>query len=111
MTARTHQQIMESLPEDRRDRIEERAAEIRAEVEGLRALRLLAERTQEQLAQTLGVKQPSVHKIERQSDLYLSTLRRFVEAAGGTLELIVTLPGKGTLRLTGLGVLTEEEPA
>jgi len=46
-----------------------------------------------------------VHKIERQTDLYLSTLRRFVEAAGGTLELRVSLPGKGTIRLTGLGDL------
>lgn len=34
-----------------------------------------------------------------------STLRRFVEAAGGTLELRVTLPGKGVMHLTGLGEL------
>jgi transcriptional regulator with XRE-family HTH domain len=71
----------------------------------LRALRALAERSQEQIADALGMKQPSVHKIERQADLYLSTLRRFVEAAGGTLELRVNLPGKGTIRLTGLGDL------
>jgi Helix-turn-helix domain len=57
------------------------------------------------IATLLGVKQPSVHKIEQQTDLYLSTLRRFVEAAGGTLELQVTLPGKGTLHLTGVGEL------
>jgi predicted XRE-type DNA-binding protein len=68
-------------------------------------LRLLAERSQEQIAETLGVKQPSVHKIERQTDLYLSTLRRFVEAAGGKLELRVELPGKGVLHLTGVGDL------
>ena len=46
-----------------------------------------------------------MHKIERQTDLYLSTLRRYVEAAGGTLELRVELPGKGVLHLTGLGEL------
>jgi len=57
------------------------------------------------VAPFLGIKQPSVLKIERQTDLYLSTLRRFVEAAGGTLELRVKLPGKGVLRLTGLGKL------
>lgn len=62
------------------------------------------------MAPSLGIKQPSVHKIEQQSDIYLSTLRRFVEAAGGTMELVVTLPDKGTLRLTGLGDdLTEKE--
>ena len=102
---RTHEEILASLPEERRAQIEARAAELHREVEGLRALRLLADRSQEQIAQALGVKQPSVLKIERQTDLYLSTLRRFVEAAGGTLELRVELPGKGVLRLTGMGEL------
>jgi hypothetical protein len=78
---------------------------LQGEVEGLKALRLLAERSQEQIAIGLGIKQPSVLKIERQTDLYLSTLRRFVEAAGGTLELRVELPGKGVLHLKGLGEL------
>jgi hypothetical protein len=87
----------------RRARINERAAKLHREVEG--ALRLLTQRSQDQIAVSLGSKQPSVLKIERQTDLYLSTLRRFVEAAGGTLELRVELPGKGVLRLTGLGEL------
>jgi transcriptional regulator with XRE-family HTH domain len=103
--ARTHEEIMASLPQERQDRIKARAAEMLREIEGLKALRLLAERSQEQIAQSLGVKQPSVLKIERQTDLYLSTLRRFVEAAGGTLELRVELPGTGVMRLTGMGEL------
>jgi hypothetical protein len=102
---RTREEIMAGLPKERRERIETRAVELHAEVDGLKALRLLAERSQDQIAQSLGVKQPSVLKIERQTDLYLSTLRRFVEAAGGTLELRVELPGKGVLHLTGLGEL------
>lgn len=69
-----------------------------------KALRKLSERSQEQIAQSLGVKQPAIVKIEKQTDLYLSTLRRFVEAAGGTLELRVELPGKGTMHLTGIGI-------
>lgn len=100
---RTYEEIMDAFPEERRRRIEARTAELVAEVEGLKALRQLAERSQEQIAASLGIKQPSVHKIERQTDLYLSTLRRFVEAAGGTLELRVELPGKGVLHLTGVG--------
>lgn len=103
--ARTHDDIMASLPAERRERIKAQAVELHREVEGLKALRLLAERSQEQIAQALGVKQPSVLKIERQTDLYLSTLRRFVEAAGGTLELRVELPGKGVMHLTGMGDL------
>lgn len=106
MTGRTREEIMASLPEHRRAKIEARAQDLIAEVEGLKALRHLAEQSQEQIAQSLGIKQPSVAKIERQTDLYLSTLRRFVEAAGGTLELRVALPGKGVLHLTGIGELT-----
>ncbi|MBI5162904.1 MAG: XRE family transcriptional regulator [Magnetospirillum sp.] len=105
---RTLDEVMQSLPDDRRQAVEARADELLAEVEGLRALRALADRSQEQLADALGIKQPSVHKIERQADLYLSTLRRFVEAAGGTLELRVSLPGKGTIKLTGLGDLHQQ---
>ena len=102
---RTREEILAGLPKVRRARIEDRAAVLLDEVEGLKALRLLAQRSQEDIAQSLGVKQPSVSKMERQTDLYLSTLRRFVEAAGGTLELRVELPGKGVLHLTGLGEL------
>lgn len=100
---RTHDEILAGLPKARREKIEARATVLTGEVEGLKALRELAERSQEQMAQALGVKQPSVLKIERQTDLYLSTLRRFVEAAGGTLELRVELPGRGVLQLTGMG--------
>lgn len=101
---RTVKQIKAAMtPEDRAE-VEARTAELIAEVEGLKAFRVLAERSQEQIAKSLGIKQPSVHKIEKQTDLYLSTLRRFVEAAGGSLELRVELPGKGVLHLTGVGV-------
>jgi DNA-binding XRE family transcriptional regulator len=105
MSGRTRAEIVASLPEEDRAWVEARAQELIAEVEGLKELRKLAERSQQQIAQSLGVKQPSVVKIERQTDLYLSTLRRFVEAAGGKLELRVELPGKGVLHLTGLGEL------
>lgn len=99
----THEELMARLPKDRQERIKARAAELQSEVEGLKALRKLARRSQEQIAQSLGIKQPSVVKIERQTDLYLSTLRRFVEAAGGTLELRIELPGTGAFTLTGVG--------
>ena len=102
---RTRSEMMAALPAERRSKIEARAAELIAEVEGLKALRQLAERSQEEMAATLKIKQPSVHKIEKQTDLYLSTLRRFVEAAGGTLELRIELPGKGVMHLTGVGDL------
>ena len=100
---RTLDDIMAALPGARRDKVEARSAELIAEVEGLKTLRQLAARSQAEMAATLKIKQPSVHKIEKQTDLYLSTLRRYVEAAGGTLELRIELPGKGVMHLTGVG--------
>jgi DNA-binding XRE family transcriptional regulator len=48
--------------------------------------------TQQQVADTLGIEQASVSKIERQTDLYISTLRRFIEACGGKLRIEVDFP-------------------
>lgn len=104
---RTHEELMAALPIERRRKIEARAAEMQREIDGLKALRKLTEHSQEQIAQSLGIKQPSVVKMERQTDLYLSTLRRFVEAAGGKLELRVELPGVGAFALTGVGEVGE----
>jgi DNA-binding XRE family transcriptional regulator len=97
--------VIAAMPQESQERIRARAAEMVAEIEGLKALRKLAARSQEQIAQSLGIKQPGIVKIERQTDLYLSTLRRFIEAAGGTLELRVELPGAGAFVLTGVGEL------
>ncbi len=65
----------------------------------LRAARRL---TQEQLADTLGLTQGAVSQVEHQTDLYLSTLRKFVEAMGGQLEIWAEVPD-GRIRLTEIG--------
>ena len=104
--ARTLDDIMADLPAERRERIERRADEILAELNGLAELRKLVDLTQGQIAEALHVKQPAVQQLEKRADLYLSTLQRFVAAAGGELELRVSLPGKGAFKLTGIGDLT-----
>lgn len=53
-----------------------------------RALKL----SQEEIAQVLGVGQGSVAKIEKRTDMYVSTLRRFIEAMGGELEIVARFP-------------------
>lgn len=55
--------------------------------------------TQEELAESLGIKQPSLSKLESQSDMQISTLQRLIEALGGNLELVAHLPG-GDVRIT-----------
>lgn len=73
--------------------------EIKPEVKGLRELRLIAGKAQADVATALQIKQPSVSKVENQTDMYLSTLRAYVEAIGGRLELIVRLPERPMPRL------------
>lgn len=94
--------VMDRLPKARRDRIAARVREIRGEIEGLQALRKATTKTQVEIAKSLGVSQPSVAKIEKQADMYLSTLRSYVEAAGGKLELVVHLKDGHSVQLSGL---------
>ena len=54
--------------------------------------------TQEELAGTLDITQPSLSKLENQDDMHISTLRRLIEALGGDLEIIAHLP-KGDIRI------------
>lgn len=78
-------------PERRRRVTEARReaeAEQRAYEQTLAELRRARAYTQEQLADALGVPQSQVSRIERQADLYVSTLARYVEALGGRLELV-----------------------
>lgn len=95
--------IIAALPPERQKAIETRYHELRQEVEGLRELRLIAGKAQADIATSLKIKQPSVSKIEKQADMYLSTLRSYVQAIGGELELVVKLPKRPALHLHALG--------
>lgn len=50
--------------------------------------------TQHQVAEALGVSQANVSRIEREEDVYLSTLRRYVAALGGELEINAVFPDR-----------------
>ena len=58
----------------------------------LQELRRARALSQEQLARTLGVKQASVSKLERRTDMYIQTLRNYIEAVGGQLEITAKFP-------------------
>src|SRR5277367_6599172 len=106
-------QIIAELPPERQERVEARYQELKHEIESLRELRQIAGKAQLEIAAALNIKQPSVSKIEKQADMYLSTLRSYVEAVGGKLELVVKLPHHPALHLQHLGdALTDEtQPA
>lgn len=100
---RTLTDVVAALPEARRARVEARARELVEEVESLGELRRMAGKAQVDIASALRVKQPSISKIEKQADMYLSTLRSYVEAIGGKLELVVRLPSRAPVRIEHLG--------
>src|SRR5277367_4691336 len=109
---RTLSEVMAELPPERRKRIDARYRELKEEVESLRQLREVAGKVQADIAAALKIKQPSVSKIERQADMYLSTLRGYVKAIGGELELVVHLPSRPALHLHHLGdILAESKPS
>jgi DNA-binding XRE family transcriptional regulator len=92
--ARTLNQVLAGLPAKRRIKIERRAVELATT---LKDLREAFAHTQVDLAQSLGVGQDTISRIERRSDMLLSTLRRYVEAMGGRLELVARFPNRSPL--------------
>jgi hypothetical protein len=68
-----------------------RAREMMAEMP-LNELRAARRMSQEQLAVVLRTKQGSVSKLEHRADMYISTLRSYVEAMGGQLDIVARFP-------------------
>ena len=87
--------VLGNVPLKRRAKIESRAAELAT----LRDLRLAPLHTQQDLAQALGVGQDAISRLEQRSDMLLS-LRRYVEAMGGQLELVASFPNRPSVKLS-----------
>ena len=96
------EEMMAALDPERRRKIEERAAELIAEEMTLRELRKARKLTQVSVARELGISQDAVSRLEQRSDVLLSTLRRTVEAMGGTLSLIARFPDRPPVELSGI---------
>jgi len=98
---------MKELSPAKRKKVEARAAELIAEEMTLRELRHARKLTQVKMAKTLGVTQDSVSRLEKRSDLLLSTLRKTVKAMGGNLSLVAEFPDREPVVLSGIA---EDEP-
>ena len=95
------------LPKKQQQAIKKRTAELIAEEATLRQVREARERSQEEVAEKLHIKQAAVSKLERRTDMYLSTLRGYIEAMGGKLEIIARFPGQA-VRITQFEALDPE---
>jgi DNA-binding XRE family transcriptional regulator len=101
------QDKLNQLPPDRQDKIRARATELIGEELSLRDLRLARKLTQEKLAELLHIRQEGVSRLEKRSDLHLSTLRDMVQAMGGELRLVVEFPDRPPVVLSGFQALDE----
>ncbi len=99
---------MDKLSPERRKKVEERAKALIAEEMSLRDLRKALKQTQVRVAQKLGINQENVSRIEKRSDLLISTLSGYVEAMGGKLSLVAEFPDRPPIALTGIAALDEE---
>jgi transcriptional regulator with XRE-family HTH domain len=91
-----------------RKKVEARATELISEEMTLRELRKARRLTQVRMAKALGLTQDSVSRLERRSDLLLSTLRKTVQAMGGNLSLVAEFPDRTPVVLSGIA---EDDPA
>jgi DNA-binding XRE family transcriptional regulator len=97
--AKNFSDLLAALPAERRAKIETRAQDLAS----LKDLRQAVEQTQEDLAATLGVGQDTISRLEKRSDMLLSTLRRYVEGMGGKLELVAQFPNRPPVVIEQIG--------
>jgi DNA-binding XRE family transcriptional regulator len=93
---------IKKLSPAQRKKVEARAAGLIAEEMTLRELRKARKLTQVRVAKALGVTQDSVSRLEKRSDLLLSTLRKTVQAMGGNLSLVAEFPDREPVVLSGI---------
>jgi transcriptional regulator with XRE-family HTH domain len=98
----TLDQIMNEMSPARRKKVEARAAQLIAEEMTLQELRRARKLTQVRIAKALRITQDGVSRLERRTDLLLSTLRKSIEAMGGSLLLVAEFPDRSPVILSGI---------
>jgi transcriptional regulator with XRE-family HTH domain len=99
--------LRETMSPERRERIARRTSELMAALP-LQELRKARDLSQEELAASLGVNQATISKLERRTDMYLSTMRRFVDAMGGELEITARFP-EGSVTIEQFSTIASKE--
>ncbi len=100
-------ELTKDFTPERRQRIDEMKRELLAEMP-LHELRRARAMTQRDLARTLNVNQPAVSKLEQRADVYVSSLRSYVEAVGGRLRIVAEFP-EGEVAITNFSDVGEGE--
>jgi transcriptional regulator with XRE-family HTH domain len=107
--AKPFKNLVEKMSPESRERIRQRTAQMHSEM-ALQELRQALHLTQQELADVLQMNQAAISKLEHQSDMYVSTLRRFVAAMGGELRIVAHFP-QGDVVVNQFEDIEEQEPA
>ena len=89
--AKKFSELREKMSPERRARTDEKVKKTLAEMP-LQELRNARGLSQKMLAEALHIQQPAIAKLEKRTDMYISTLRSHIEAMGGNLEVIARFP-------------------
>jgi len=100
---KTLEQKLKEISPQRQKKIRVRTRELVAREMSLRELRHAVNKTQKTVARTLHMGQDGVSRLEKRSDLLLSTLRNYVEAVGGSLTLVAQFPNQEPIAIAALG--------
>jgi transcriptional regulator with XRE-family HTH domain len=106
---KTLEQKLNEISPERQRKIRARTRELVAREMSLRELRHAVNKTQKTVARTLNMGQDGISRLEKRSDLLLSTLRNYVQAVGGSLTLVVQFPDKEPIAITGFGEIVAAE--
>jgi len=104
---KTLQEKLNALPATRRKRIAKRLNQLVATEMTMRELRKARKITQVSLAKILGVNQEQISRIEKRTDMHISTLQRSIEAMGGSLVLVAEFPNGAPVKLTGFAAIEQ----
>jgi ABC-type oligopeptide transport system ATPase subunit len=89
--ANSFKQLRDKMSKESQKRAQEKAQQMLSQMP-LSELQRARSLSQENIAETLLMKQASISKMERRTDIYISTLRRYIEAMGGQLDIIARFP-------------------
>lgn len=104
-TTKKFSRLREKMAPTRRVAAQHRTAEMMGEM-ALSELRLARSLSQKALAESMEVSQPDVSKLEKRTDTYISTLRSYIQAMGGQLDIVARFP-EGDVRITQFSALEE----
>lgn len=96
----TLQKKIDQLSVEHKAEVEARADELILEELSLRALRKGLKRTQMDVAETLGIGQDTVSRMESRCNIMVSTLDRYIKAIGGEVSIVAEFPDRPPVKLT-----------